>query len=279
MQDPDDTRRYPSADFVARSLISSEAFERMSTEALANPDAFWRKAAHRVDWITPFTHVQDVNLNYPDVSIRWFDDGALNVAANCIDRHLDRNGERVAIIWEPDDPTDAALRITYRELSEHVGRMANMLRGLGVGKGDRVVIYLPMIPEAAYAMLACARIGAVHSVVFAGFSAEALANRIIDCDARLVITADEAPRGGRLTPLKANCDEAVDECDDSVAVLVVRRTHGNVPWNDRRDHDYSALVQSVDATCPPEVMNAEDPLFILYTSGSTGKPKGVVHTT
>jgi len=279
MQDSIDTKHPPSADFVSSALISTEKYQQMRSEAVADPDRFWRKAAARIDWIKPFARVQDVNLNFPDVSIRWFDDGELNVSANCIDRHLAERGDQTAIIWEPDDPADGAQFITYRELSEHVGRMANILRSLGVGEGDRVVIYLPMIPEAAYAMLACTRIGAIHSVVFAGFSSDALANRINDCDAKVVITADEAPRGGRVTPLKANCDKAMTECDDSVAVLVVRRTHGDVPWNDSRDHDYNKHVQTADSSCPAKPMNAEDPLFILYTSGSTGKPKGVVHTT
>ncbi len=279
MQDLNGGKRHPTADYLGRTLLTPEQYARMATEAAEDPDAFWRKAAARVDWIRPFTRVQDVNLNYPDVAIRWFDDGELNVAANCIDRHLATRGDQVAIIWEPDDPEDAAQHITYRMLGAHVGRMANLLRNLGVGKGDRVVIYLPMIPEAAYAMLACTRIGAIHSVVFAGFSSDALANRINDCGAKVVITADEAPRGGRITPLKVNCDKAVAACDDSVAVLVVRRTRGHVPWNDSRDHDYNALVQTADTTCPVAPMNAEAPLFILYTSGSTGKPKGVVHTT
>ncbi len=271
---------YPPTDgFVSSTLINADKFQELQNQARENPEKFWAKMAEGLDWIKPFTKVKSVNFSYPDVSIKWFEDGSLNVAANCIDRHLQERGDQAAIIWEPDNPDDPAKFITYRELYEHTCRMANVLKSLGVKKGDRVVIYLPMIPEAAYAMLACARIGAVHSVVFAGFSPDALANRVNDCGSNLIITADEAPRGGRNTPLKVNADKALEDCGDNVKLLVVRRTNGDVPWNDQSDIDYNKIINDVSADSPIEEMNAEDPLFILYTSGSTGKPKGVVHTS
>ncbi|PWE28372.1 acetate--CoA ligase, partial [Maritimibacter sp. 55A14] len=242
-------------------------------------EGFWGEAGGRLDWMRPYGTVKNTSFAYPDVSIRWFEDGTLNVCANCVDRHLETRGAQTAIIWEPDDPGDAARHITYAELHGHVCRMANVLKDLGVGRGDRVVIYLPMIPEAAYAMLACARIGAIHSVVFAGFSPDALGNRVNDSDAKLVITADEAPRGGRKTALKANTDAALLHATHDPKVLVVRRTGGQTTWVEGRDFDYGALAAAASADCPPEEMGAEDPLFILYTSGSTGKPKGVVHTS
>ena len=245
---------------------------------MADPEGFWSRMAERLDWMRPFTKVKSVNFNHPDVSIKWFEDGALNVSANCIDRHLKRRGDQTAIIWEPDNPAEAAKHITYRELHANTCRMANALIELGIGAGDRVIIYMPMIPEAAYAMLACARIGAIHSVVFAGFSSDALANRIQDSDAKLVITADHAPRGGRSTPLKANTDAALAHCDSDVRSLVVRRTGGEVAWTEGRDFDFSEMSARLPETCGCREMSAEDPLFILYTSGSTGKPKGVVHT-
>ncbi len=268
----------PSDDFVAQALLNDDQYQEMYAASVSDPDGFWgEQAKARLDWIKPFTKVKNTTFKYPDVSIKWFEDGVLNVSANCIDRHLATRGDQVAIIWESDDP-NLDKKITYNELHEKVSRLANVYKKLGVGKGDRVVLYMPMIPEAAYAMQACARIGAVHSVVFGGFSPEALASRIEDCGAKLVVTADEAPRGGRNTPLKANVDKAMEICGD-VTTLVVERTNGGPGLKDGRDHSYAAMMADVSADCPPEPMNAEDPLFILYTSGSTGKPKGVQHST
>ncbi|ETD75238.1 acetyl-CoA synthetase [Rhodobacter capsulatus R121] len=251
----------------------------MYRESLENPDAFWGREGKRLDWITPYTKVKNTDFTFGKVSIKWFEDGVLNASVNCIDRHLRDRALQTAIIFEPDDPKEPARHITYKELSEKVNRMANVLLSQGIMRGDRVVIYLPMIPEAAYAMLACARIGAIHSIVFAGFSPDALANRINDCGAKLVITADTAPRGGRRTPLKANTDAALLHCSDKVRCLVVKHTGDQISWVHGRDVDLLYLMEHVSPECPPRPMNAEDPLFILYTSGSTGKPKGVVHTT
>ncbi|MAN98097.1 acetate--CoA ligase [uncultured Roseovarius sp.] len=259
--------------------IDQAKYERMYADSISNPDAFWGEHGKRLDWIKPYTKVKNTSFEYDNVSIKWFEDGTLNVSANCIDRHLATRGDQTAIIWEADDPNDEPQHITYKELHAQTCKMANVLKSMGVAKGDRVVIYLPMIPEAAYAMLACARIGAIHSIVFAGFSPDALGARINGCDAKVVITADHAPRGGRKTKLKDNVNQALLHDTSDVKCLVVQRTGDQVAW--RRDLDFwwHEEAEKVSADCPPEEMNAEDPLFILYTSGSTGMPKGVVHTT
>ena len=268
-----------SPDVAKGASVTAESYEAMYAASVKDPAAFWDDHGRRIDWIRPYSTVKAVSYAYPDVSIRWFDDGTLNVAANCIDRHVATRGDQTAIIFEPDDPEEPAQHITYSQLKDEVSRFANVLKALGVGKGDRVVIYLPMIPAAAYAMLACARIGAIHSVVFAGFSPDALADRVNDSEAKLVITADHAPRGGRATALKSNADKALRRCRDSVKLLVCTRTGGQVDWVEGRDFRYEEIVKTVSADCEPTEMAAEDPLFILYTSGSTGKPKGVVHTS
>jgi acetyl-CoA synthetase len=260
-------------------LIDDAEYHAMYKRSIEDPDGFWADAAQRVDWIKPFTIVKNTSFAYPDVSIKWFEDGTLNVSANCIDRHVETRGDQTAIIWEPDDPATPARHITYRELYENVCRFANVLKAKGVKRGDRVTIYLPMIPEAAYAMLACARIGAIHSIVFGGFSPDSLAGRIEDCKSAVIITSDEGLRGGRSVPLKANADAAANKSGHVETMIVVRHTGGAVPWTDGRDVWLDEAMAEVDAECPPEEMNAEDPLFILYTSGSTGTPKGVVHTT
>jgi acetyl-CoA synthetase len=262
-----------------KAHIDKDEYEKLYAKSVKNPDKFWAKQAKRIDWIKPFSIVKNCSFAYPDVSIKWYEDGTLNVSANCIDRHLKKRGKQTAIIWEPDDPNAEARHITYRELYREVCRFANVLKAHGVKRGDRVTIYLPMIPEAAYAMLACARIGAIHSVVFGGFSPDSLAGRIEDCKSSFVITADEGLRGGRKVPLKANTDEALKKVSGVGKVLVVRRTGGNVPWTPGRDLWLDEELAKVDDDCPPEEMGAEDPLFILYTSGSTGQPKGVLHTT
>ena len=258
--------------------VDAAAYERLYAQSIADPDGFWREQGKRLDWIKPYSKVKNTSFAHENVSIRWFEDGSLNVSANCVDRHLAKRAEKTAIIWEADDPS-ISKHISYRELHAQVCRMANAFKALGVGKGDRVVIYLPMIPEAAYAMLACARIGAIHSIVFAGFSADALADRVNGCEAKLLVTADEAPRGGRKTPLKSNADAALRRCDASVKMAVVKHTGGQTTWQDGRDFDLTDMMAKASADCAPVEMNAEDPLFILYTSGSTGKPKGVVHTS
>ncbi|PID61330.1 MAG: acetate--CoA ligase [Gammaproteobacteria bacterium] len=269
----------PSEAFTKAAHTDAARYKERYEASISDPDAFWGEEGRRLDWIKPFSTVKNTNFDYPNVSIKWYEDGSLNVAANCVDRHLETRGDQTAIIWEPDNPEDEARHITYKELHREVCAFANVLKELGVSKGDRVVIYLPMIPEAAYAMLACARIGAIHSIVFAGFSPDALADRVNGCEAELVICADHAPRGGRNTPLKANCDKALQRCADNVKLLVVERTGDDTEWVDGRDHSYSELRKNAAEDCPVEEMNAEDPLFILYTSGSTGKPKGVVHTS
>ncbi|MEJ2229091.1 MAG: acetate--CoA ligase [Alphaproteobacteria bacterium] len=253
-------------------------YQEMYDASINNPESFWGEHGKRIDWIKPYTKVKNTSYASSEVSIKWFEDGTLNVCANCVDRHLPARADQVALIWEGDDPAMDA-KITYAQLHERVSRMANVLKKLGAKKGDRITIYMPMIPEAAYAMLACARIGAVHSVVFGGFSPDSLAGRIQDCDSNIIITADEGVRGNRKIPLKANTDAALEKCPTIEKVLVVKRTNAQVGWKEGRDHWYDEEMETVSADCPPEEMNAEDPLFILYTSGSTGKPKGVLHTT
>ncbi|PWK57105.1 acetyl-coenzyme A synthetase [Silicimonas algicola] len=265
---------------MANSAHADRAkYDAMYKESIEDPEGFWAREGKRIDWIKPYRKVKNTSFAPGNIDIRWFEDGTLNVSANCIDRHLLNRADQTAIIWEPDDPKDAAQHISYRDLLEHTCRMANVLKDMGVGKGDRVVLYMPMIPEAAYAMLACTRIGAVHSIVFAGFSPDALGARINGSDARVVITADHAPRGGKATHLKSNTDAALLHCRDDVKVLVVKRTGAQTTWVEGRDHDYNALAAEASPYCTPAEMSAEDPLFILYTSGSTGQPKGVVHTT
>ncbi|WP_376957250.1 acetate--CoA ligase [Azospirillum sp. A26] len=264
-------------EIAAAAHVNAEAYARMYEQSVKDPEAFWGEQGKRLDWIQPYSKVKDVNFN-DDVHIRWFYDGTLNVSANCIDRHLATRGDQTAILFEGDDP-GVSKAITYKELHEKVCRLANVLKKNGVKKGDRVTIYLPMIPEAAYAMLACTRIGAIHSIVFGGFSPDSLKDRIVDCDSHFVITSDEGLRGGRKVPLKANADKAVAGASVVKHVLVVKHTGGTVAWTEGRDLWYHEEMESVSADCPPEEMNAEDPLFILYTSGSTGKPKGVLHTT
>ena len=261
----------PSPEFAKNAHIDAEGYAKTYAASIADPAAFWGNEGKRIDWIKPFTEVKDVDYTLGQVKINWYADGTLNVDANCIDRHLATRANQTAIIWEPASPTDEAKHITYQELHDNTCRMANVLADLGVTKGDRVVLYLPMIPEAAYAMLACARMGAIHSIVFAGFSPDALASRINGCEAKVVITADEAPRGGRNTALKSNTDKALESCDASVKSLVVKRTGGDVAWTDR-DVDYNALAAKADTTFAPVEMGAEDPPFIRYTSGSTGQP-------
>ena len=265
-------------EWTKRAFIDRETYERMYAQAAADPDAFWQREAQRVDWIKPFTKVKETSFNEADFGIKWFADGALNISANCVDRHLPARANDVAILWEGDDPSQSRT-ITYGELHEQVCRLANVLKSNGVRKGDRVTLYLPMIPEAAVAMLACCRIGAIHSIVFGGFSPDALAGRVQDCDARMVITADEGLRGGKIVPLKANVDEALTHCTSVDRVIVVKRTGGAIPMKEGRDIWYHDAVAQASPECAPEPMGAEDPLFILYTSGSTGKPKGVLHTT
>lgn len=267
-----------SAEWKQRGFIDDAKYKQMYERSVKDPNGFWAEQAKRIDWIKPFTKVKNTSYAPNNVSIKWFEDGTLNVAYNCIDRHLPKRAKQTAIIWEGDDPKDSK-HITYQELHDEVCRMANILRNRNVKKGDRVTIYMPMIPEAAYAMLACARIGAIHSVVFGGFSPDSLAGRIEDCKSNVVITADEGLRGGRKVPLKANTDAAIKKVGGVDHVIVVKRTGGAVDWDPVRDVWYHEAVKHVTTECPCEEMNAEDPLFILYTSGSTGKPKGVLHTT
>ncbi len=273
-----DDQLFPvSAEWSARALVNSDAYDDMYAQSINDPDGFWGEHGKRIDWIKPFTKVKNTTYD-GDVSIRWYEDGTLNACYNCVDRHLPTRGDQTAIIFEGDDPANSA-HITYNELHEHVSRFANVLKSRGVKKGDRVTIYMPMIPEATYAMLACTRIGAVHSVVFGGFSPEALAGRILDCTSTCIITADQGVRGGRPIPLKENTDAALEQCPDVDTVIVITRTGADVNMVEGRDVVYEDAAANVSADCPVEEMGAEDPMFILYTSGSTGKPKGVLHTT
>ena len=267
---------YPDLTNSKSFKIDKNKYKEMYQESISNPEEFWRKMGNRIDWITPFSKVKDTSFSHDDVSIKWYEDGSLNVSYNCIDRHLEKNRDKVAIIWESDEPS-LSKNITYGELYKQVCRLSNIYKELGVNKGDRVILYMPMIPEAAYAMLACAGIGAVHSVVFGGFSPEALASRITDCGASLVVTADEGPRGGKSVPLKENVNKALEISGD-IKTLVVKRTGANIYMKENRDFSYNEMVDLVSETNEPEEMSAEDPLFILYTSGSTGKPKGVQHS-
>ena len=266
------------AEIAASAHIDEVKYKSMYDASIADPDAFWGEQGTQLQWSKPYTKVKNTTYEHPDVSIKWFEDGELNVSENCIDRHLATQGDQTAIIWEPDSATEASKHITYNELHTQVSKMANVYKSLGVTKGDRVILYMPMIPEAAFAMLACTRIGAIHSVVFGGFSSDALAARIKGSEAKLVVTADQAPRAGKATPLKTNADAAMGISGD-VNMLVVERTGADVGMKAGRDYSYNAMMAEASANCPAEQMNAEDPLFILYTSGSTGMPKGVVHST
>ena len=268
----------PSDALAKHAHIDADGYQALYGESIADPDAFWAKHGKRIDWIKPYSQISDVSYDAKDLHINWFADGSLNAAANCLDRHLAERGDQTAIIWEGDEP-DQQRHISYKELHEDVCKFANVLKANGAKKGDRITLYMPMIPEAAIAMLACVRIGAVHSVVFGGFSPDALAGRIQDCESNMVITADEGVRSGRPIPLKSNTDAALKSCPDCNTVIVVKRTGGAIDWVEGRDVWYEEAMRTASADCPAEEMNAEDPMFILYTSGSTGKPKGVLHTT
>ena len=271
---------YPvPANWSENALVNADRYQAMYAQSVADPDTFWAREGQRLDWIKPYTTVKQTSFDEADFGIKWFADGTMNLAANCLDRHLAERGDQVAILWEADDPAEAERRITYRALHADVCRLANLLKAQGVTRGARVTLYLPMVPEAAVAMLACARIGAIHSIVFAGFSPDALAGRIIDCDSTIILTADEGLRGGRKVPLKANVDAALEQCPAVTSVIMLRRTGADVPMVAGRDVDWHSGVAAQSPDCPAEEMSAEDPLFILYTSGSTGKPKGVMHTT
>lgn len=272
-------KTYPvPAETAARAHIDDAGYQAMYQQSISDPDGFWGEHGKRLDWIKPYSKVKNTSFDADNLSIKWFEDGTLNISVNCIDRHLDKRGDQVAIIWEGDEP-DQDKKFTYRQLHDKVCRFGNVLKSLGVTKGDRVCIYMPMVPEAAFAMLACTRIGAVHSIVFGGFSPDSLANRINDSECKVVITADESVRGGRAFPLKSNTDKALENCPSVTGVVVIKRTGGEIDWVEGRDIWYHDASEAASSDCPPEEMNAEDPLFILYTSGSTGTPKGVLHST
>ncbi|MGH2340337.1 acetate--CoA ligase [Segnochrobactraceae bacterium EtOH-i3] len=266
------------AEVAAHAKVDAAKYAEMYAQSVKDPNGFWGEHGKRLSWIKPYSIVKNTSYDPHDVHIRWFEDGTLNVSQNCVDRHLETRGDQVAILWEGDDPSETR-KITYKQLSDEVNRLANVLKSKGIEKGDRVTIYLPMIPEAAVAMLACARIGAVHSIVFGGFSPDSLAGRVDDCGSKLVITSDEGLRGGRKVPLKANADVALEKCPTVTTMIVVKRTGGKVNWTEGRDVWYHEELAAADPVCPPAELDAEHPLFILYTSGSTGKPKGVLHTT
>ena len=267
----------PSATFAANAHVDEAGYEKLYEESINNPVKFWGDIAKRLDWIKAPTKIKNTSFK-DDVSIKWYEDGILNACYNCVDRHLPAKQNETALIWEGDNPEDSK-HITYGVLKSETSKLANALKSRGVKKGDRVTIYMPMVPEAVYAMLACARIGAVHSVVFGGFSPQSLQNRILDCDSHVVITADEGVRGGKTIPLKSNADEALKSCPDVHSVFVLKRTGGDIKWHQKRDLWLHEIINDQIDDCPCEAMNAEDPMFILYTSGSTGKPKGVLHTT
>ena len=270
---------YKSKDWITeKAFIKKDDYKAMYEQSISKPDEFWSEQGQRLDWFTPYTKVRDYSYEKDDLYIKWYEDGELNASYNCLDRHIEKNADKIAVIWEGDDPSNSR-KITYQELLTEVCKFSNGLKSLGVKKGDRVTIYMPMIPEAAIAMLSCARIGAVHSVVFGGFSPEALAGRLEDCDSKYIITADEGVRGGKTIPLKENVDKAISKIEDFKKCVVVKRTGNTINWDSSIDHWYDDLVSSASAICEPEKMSSEDPIFILYTSGSTGKPKGVLHTT
>ena len=279
----EENKTYPVLkDATKNAWADAAKYKSMYERSVSDPEGFWGDEGKRLDWMKPYTKVKNTTFEYPDVSIKWYEDGTLNVSANCIDRHLEKRGDQTAIIWEGDDPSED-MHITYKQLHEHVCKLSNAMKAQGVKKGDRVTLYMPMIPEAAYAMLACTRIGAVHSIVFGGFSPDALAGRLVNCQSEYIITADEGLRGGKSVPLKANADAACEiakkDGQDVKNIIVVKRTGGDINWVEGRDVWYHDVTGEASADCPPEEMNAEDPLFILYTSGSTGQPKGVLHTT
>ena len=267
-----------SEEWKKNSIVSKDQYEQIYEDSVNNNINFWKEQGKRIDWFKPFTQIKDIKYSSTDVKIKWYYDGVLNASFNCIDRHAKKNPEKIAIIWEGDDPS-ISKKISFKELLDNVCKTANVLKGIGVKRGDRVTIYLTMIPELAYTMLACARIGAVHSIIFGGFSSESIVGRILDCKSEFIVTADEGVRGGKIIPLKKITDEALSKCQNVKKCLVVKRTGNKINWVKGRDVYYDDIITSVESTCPPENMGAEDPLFILYTSGSTGKPKGVLHTT